>query len=303
MAIARKWDLKQHMEKYCYKRDEKSGVIARTKINLKIHGKVESEIDTVQMELLRENRELREELSRFRSTSDVSNLTGSTPNGPVMNGSRGSITIGNNNTANTTNNTASTTNVNITVVKNMDCEGDGNFHSKCFNLFEHVLGMYDGDTSRAISKIKGIFNKKRTPKTKYDFADLVNLLPAEKFRDKLTRDGKDVNGDYQYLCKINGQTNSCSSEYVDKILGIIIADAGLLTMNAAIRESTKYHENVYPNGDGDDDDNGGIARQLSTTHSDIYGRQGDDIITKINLYRHLRAEDKHLEHTVTKITV
>jgi hypothetical protein len=284
ITISRKGDLKRHIERYCYKKESTPQLIKPSKLPIKLRNINQGPIRILaDADLLKENQMLRERLIHLQTVA-------SRPSNVIA-----SVT-GDNNTT-----TLGETNVNITIINKIDSEGDGNFHSKCLNLFEYVLNECDGNRSRAISKIRNIFRKKRTAKNKYDLPELEKLFPPEKFKGLLKRVGKDPNGDYQYSYKKNNKMEICGTDHIDKVLGTIISDAGLLTFNAAIQDSRNSHEK---SGTGEEDDgNGGVARHLSTNYGDIYGKPGDDLISKVNSFRNLQSDPKHLDHTVSRITL
>jgi hypothetical protein len=173
------------------------------------------------------------------------------------------------------------------------------FDKRCMNLFNHLLKQCDNDLKRTASKIYSLFRGKKTRKTKYDYQDLVNILPPEVFSKILKRTGKDINGNYKYEYVGSDGVETCSTEHVDKILEDIMTDSGLQCYSQAIKESN----DAYSRDEEMDNVRGeGGATNYLMEYSGIYGNQGEDLMSKIQDYRKLVCDPKHLDNTVARIT-
>jgi hypothetical protein len=173
------------------------------------------------------------------------------------------------------------------------------FNPKCLNLYDHVLGLCDGDVKRTISKIYSLFKGKKTKKNKYDHPELEKLLPNEVFGPILKRAGKDVDGNYKYEYAGDNGVETCGTEYVDKVIGNIIVNGGLLCYNKAIEESNKLYENEEESNRNDRD---GGATDYLINYGGIYGNQDDDLMTKAQTYMKTAVDPKHMDNTIARIT-
>jgi hypothetical protein len=164
------------------------------------------------------------------------------------------------------------------------------FDKRCINLFEHLLKQCDNDLKRTASKIYSLFRGKKTRKTKYDYQDLEKILPPEVFSKILKRTGKDINGNYKYEYVGSDGVETCSTEHVDKILEDIMTDSGLQCYSQAIKESN----DAYSRDEEMDNVRGeGGATNYLMEYS---------LMSKIQDYRKLVCDPKHLDNTVARIT-